>query len=143
MLFRSYESLAEIAVKRLQINLALSNYEKAQIPAYKLYKMDKSRDTMLQLIRISLWIVCLKDYTKTLNKSDIELVKSVLNAINESISIKLAYCLLLPVIDVEKFLFDILKTLGFEEPIEKGITREDILESFKKYCDISTEDDNQ
>lgn len=142
-LMYSYESLAEIAVKRLQINLALSNYEKAQIPAYKLYKMDKSRDTMLQLIRISLWIVCLKDYTKTLNKSDIELVKSVLNAINESISIKLAYCLLLPVIDVEKFLFDILKTLGFEEPIEKGITREDILESFKKYCDISTEDDNQ
>lgn len=43
----SYESLAEIAVKRLQINLALTNYEKAQIPAYKLYKMDKSRDTLL------------------------------------------------------------------------------------------------
>ena len=142
-LMYSYESLAEIAVKRLQINLALLNYEKAQIPAYKLYKMDKSIDTMLQLIRISLWIVCLRDYTKIMNKSDVELVKSVLNAINEFVSITLADCLWLPVIDVEKFLFDILKTLGFEEPIEKGITREDILEYLKKHCDTSTEDDNQ
>lgn len=136
----SYESLAEIAAKRLQINLALSNYKKAQIPAYKLYKIDKSKDTMIQLIRISLWIGCLNDCTKTLDKSDKELVKSVLNTIDKSILIKLAYCVVLPISDVEKILFDILKTLDFEEPVEKIITRDDII---KKYQGVSSEDSKQ
>ena len=141
-LMDSYESLAEIAVNRLQIDWAILLYEKAQIPAYKLYKIDRSKDTMLQLIRINLWIACLKDCTKTLDKLDKELVESELNDIDEFVLEKLVCCILLPENDVEKFLLDTLKNLSFNEPEEKVITKEDILEFIKKYNNISIEDDN-
>ena len=126
----SYIALAEIALKRLQVNLAIKNFKSAQLYAYKLYKIISSRHEINIGIWVSLWYGCLKE--RDINLLEEEKRKEMLTFIENLVLREMIGCVSLQLDELEKYFVDLLEKLKFEDSKEYKFTQQDLINMMNK-----------